>query len=149
MNESASSLIDIIEPSEPLVAVGANSLWFAVLLAVMLLLIIFIVLLWKNKWSAYRAVKRFRKLHQQIIEGKMLLPDGLVLLTQELRRGLKLAQQLPMQAPDIFAQKDKQLWTVFVQHLDKLRYQSGEALTVAQINIAAAQIGIWLRRYCR
>lgn len=149
MNESASSLIDIIEPSEPLVAVGANSLWFAVSLTVMLLLIIVLVMLWKKKWSAYRAVKRFRKLHQQIIEGKMLLPDGLVLLTQELRRGLKLAQQLPMQAPDIFAQKDKQLWTVFVQHLDKLRYQSGEALTVAQINIAAAQIEIWLRRYCR
>ena len=149
MNESASSLIDIIEPSLPEAAATTNWIWLALSLAVLLLLIVILLLLWKKKWPAYRAVKRFRKLHQQIVDGKMLLTDGLVLITQELRQGLKLAQQLPMQAPDSFAQKDKQLWPVFVQHLDKLRYQPGEALTVTQINIAAAQIEIWLRRYCR
>lgn len=148
MNESASSLIDIIEPSVPAAAATTNWLWLALSLAI-LLLIVGLLMLWKRKWPAYRAVKRFRKLHQQAIGGGMLLSDGLVLLTQELRQGFKLPQQLPKRAPAIFAQKDKQLWTVFVQHLDKLRYQPGEALTVAQINIAAAQIEIWLRRYCR
>ena len=149
MNESASSLIDIIEPLVPVVTVGTNTTLFTVSLAVLLSLIFILLMLWKKKWAAFRAIKRFRKLHQQIVDGKILLTDGLVLLTRELRQGLKLAQQLPMQAPEIFEQKDKQLWTAFVQHLDRLRYQPGETLTVAQINIAAAQIEIWLRRYYR
>ncbi len=149
MNESASSLIDIIEPAVPAVAVATNALWLAASLALLLLLIVVLLMLWKKKWPAYRAVKRFQKLHQRIVGGEMPLSDGLVLLTQELRQGLKLAQQLPKQAPEFFAQKDRQLWSVFMQHLDALRYRSGEALTVTQINIAAAQIEIWLRRYCR
>lgn len=149
MDESASSLIDIIEPLVPVVTVGTNTTLFAAALAVLLSLIFILLMLWKKKWAAFRAIKRLRNLHQQIVDGKIILTDGLVLLTRELRQGLKLAQQLPMQAPEIFEQKDKQLWTVFVQHLDRLRYQPGEALTVAQINIAAAQIEIWLRRYCR
>jgi hypothetical protein len=148
MNDAASGLIDIIEPALPAVAVTTNWLWLASSLAILLLLCVVIMMLWKKKWPAYRAIKRFQKLHQQIVGGEIPLSDGLVLLTQELRQGLKLPQQLSKQAPDIFKQKDKQLWPVFVQHLATLRYQSGEALTVAKINIAAAQIETWLRRYC-
>jgi hypothetical protein len=149
MTEQASGLIDIIEPAVPVAAEAGSWPWLAAAIVLMLLLIAILVLLWKKKWPAYRALKHLHKLHRQIVAGVIPLPDGLVLLTQELRRGLKLAQQLPRQAPDMFGQQDKQLWQEFVQQLDKLRYQPGAELTVAQLDPIVSQIEIWLRRYCR
>ena len=149
MNEQASGLIDIIEPAVPAAAEAGSWPWIAAAILFTLLLIAGLLLLWKKKWPPYRALKHLRKLHQQINAGVIPLPDGLVLLTQELRHGLKLAQQLPKQAPDIFVQQDKQLWQEFVQQLDKVRYQPGAELTVAQLSPIVSQIESWLRRYCR
>ncbi len=149
MSEQASGLIDIIDPAVPVAAEAGSWPWIAAAIVLMLLLLAGLLLLWKKKWPAYRALKHLRKLHRQIVAGLIPLPDGLVLLTQELRHGFKLAQQLPKQAPDMFDQQDKQLWQEFVQQLDKLRYQPGAALTVAQLDPIVSQIEIWLRRYCR
>jgi len=149
MNESASGLIDIIEPAAPMAAAAANWPWLAATLAASLLVIAMLLMLWKKKWPAYRAIKRLRKLQQQIIAGEVSLQHGVILLSQELRVGLKLAQQLPKQAPENFTQQDIQLWTEFVQRLDRLRYQHGEALAVAELAPIISRIETWLWRYCR
>jgi hypothetical protein len=149
MIEQTSGLIDIIEPAAPAVAQAAHWPWLAATLAVMLLLVVFALILWKKKFPAYRAIKQLRKLHQQILEGAVPVQDGLILLTQELRHGLRLAQQLPKQAPEFFAEQDKHLWQAFVQQLDSLRYRTDGTLTLAQLTPIVARMESWLRRYCR
>jgi len=149
MNEQSSGLMDIIEPAAPDVVASSQWQGMAAALVLMAFLVISLLLLWKKKWPAYRAVKKLRKLQQQIVTGTVSLQDGVILLNQELRQGLRLAQQLPKEAPQFFKQQDKLQWYPFLQQLDTLRYEAEAALTVAQVNAIADQIAIWLRRYCR
>ena len=149
MNEPASGLIDIIEPAVPIAPAAGSWLWVAVTGAVLVSLVIALLALWKNKWPAYRAIKHLRKLHQQVIAGELTPSDGVVLLVQELRHGLRLPQQLTKEAPQAFSQQDKHLWEGFVGQLDALRYQPGEMLTAAHLEPYFSQIEIWLQRYCR
>jgi ABC-type Fe2+-enterobactin transport system substrate-binding protein len=149
MNEQTSGLSDIVEPAVPVAAEAGQWPWIAATLIVVFLFIFFFLFLWKKKWPAYKAINKLHRVRKMMLAGEASRQDVLILFIQELRIGLKLPQQLPRQAPDIFLSQDQQKWPEFLLQLDRLRYETGAAPTITQLDSIATQIEVWLRRYCR
>ena len=70
-------------------------------------------------------------------------------IAQELRHGLGLAVLQAQNTPPRFLEKDRGLWSIFIQHLDTLRYQTEEDLTYTKLSPLFNQTESWLRRYGR
>lgn len=149
MNEASEGLIDIIEPAAPLMVESANWLWIAGLLAVLVLAVIGLWLLWKKKWPSYRAVKRLRKLQQQLLAGKLPPYEAILLLAQELQNSLGQKRLLRDAAPLNFQQQDSLLWPGLIKQIDAMRYQSDVKLDKDELAKIFAQAEKFLHRYSR
>ena len=155
MNEAASGvadiggLIDIIEPAAPVVAAAANWPWIAAVTAMLVMLAVAILLLWKYKLPAYRAVKRLRKLRQQALAGELTPHESIFMLALELRRGLGIKRLRAEEIPVMFKQQDRTVWPEFMQHLDTMLYQRGAELDAGVLAEPFVQIEKWLWRYSR
>lgn len=149
MNEASDGLIDIIEPAAPLMVEGVNWLRIAGLLAVLVLAVIGLWLLWKKKWPSYRAVKRLRKLQQQLLAGKLPPYEAILLLAQELQNSLGQKRLLRDAALLNFQQQDSLLWPGLIKQIDAMRYQSDVKLDKDELAKIFIQAEIFLRRYSR
>lgn len=149
MNEASDGLIDIIEPAAPLMVEGVNWLRIAGLLAVLVLAVIGLWLLWKKKWPSYRAVKRLRKLQQQLLAGKLPPYEAILLLAQELQNSLGQKRLLRDAAPLNFQQQDSLLWPGLIKQIDAMRYQSDVKLDKDELAKIFAQAEKFLHRYSR
>lgn len=149
MNEASDGLIDIVEPAAPLMVEGVNWLRIAGLLAVLVLAVIGLWLLWKKKWPSYRAVKRLRKLQQQLLAGKLPPYEAILLLAQELQNSLGQKRLLRDAAPLNFQQQDSLLWPGLIKQIDAMRYQSDVKLDKDELAKIFAQAEKFLHRYSR
>lgn len=149
MNEASDGLIDIVEPAAPLMVESVNWLWIAGLFAVLVLAVIGLWLLWKKKWPSYRAVKRLRKLQQQLLAGKLPPYEAILLLAQELQNSLGQKRLLRDAAPLNFQQQDSLLWPGLIKQIDAMRYQSDVKLDKDELAKIFAQAEKFLHRYSR
>lgn len=149
MNEASDGLIDIVEPAAPLMVESVNWLRIAGLLAVLVLAVIGLWLLWKKKWPSYRAVKRLRKLQQQLLAGKLPPYEAILLLAQELQNSLGQKRLLRDAAPLNFQQQDSLLWPGLIKQIDAMRYQSDVKLDKDELAKIFAQAEKFLHRYSR
>lgn len=149
MNEANNGLIDIIEPTAPVVVEAANSLWIALPLAGALLLAVMVWLWWKYKLPAYRAIRQVRALQKNFEAGAHTPHETLLMLALELRHGLGLKRL----RGDIFPQRckpqDRNLWPEFMQQLDAVLYQPEADLNQADISALFVKVEYWLSRYSR
>ena len=147
MNESVSSLIDIVEPMAPLQEAAKSEVWLAAVIVCTILLVAGLLFWWRKKKSSRLAVKRLKALRQHVSAGELNSHEMVFMLALELRRGLSLARLLPEAPPPGFQEEDVALWSPFIQRLDTLRYAPDVALDNQQLEALFVQTEIWLRRY--
>lgn len=149
MNDLASGLADIIEPTAP-VAEAASSMSWPVIVSILMLILAGAMVVWWRKQRAYRArIKRLQALRHTCQENELARHEMVSMLALELRRGLKLARMLEDEIPEVFQASDVALWPDFVRQLDALRYQPEVVLDKPQLDALFAQTEAWIRRYCR
>lgn len=149
MNEANSGLIDIIEPLPPGVADGSYGYWVAATIALLLILAAALLLLWKYKLPAYRALRRLRKLRQQSLAGELTPHESVFMLALELRHGLGIRRLRAEEVPVRFNRQDRALWPAFMHQLDALLYQSGAGVSADKLAALFVQLEKWLWRYSR
>lgn len=149
MNEVNSGLIDIIEPLAPRVAEGNSGYWVAATIALLLTLAAVLLILWKYKLPAYRAIKRLRKLRRQGLAGELTRHESVFMFALELRHGLGIKRLRAEEVPAGFKLQDRLLWAGFMHQLDAMLYQSGAEVSADKLAALSAQIEKWLWRYGR
>jgi hypothetical protein len=149
MSEANSSLIDIVEPTVPVVAETSSWVWLAGLIAVLVLLAIALFVLWKYKLPAYRALQRLRKLQIKLHAGEHTAHEAALLLALELRHGLGVKRLLAQDMPLDFKQQDRARWAEFMQQLDAMLYRHDAEPSADRLAALFEQAAYWLRRYSR
>ena len=149
MSESNSGLVDIIEPAVPMLVASTNWLWLALLAAVVVALFAALLLWWKYKLPAYRAVQRVRELHKKLHAAAHTQHETVLLLALELRHGLVLKRLRADILPERCTEPDQARWVEFMQHLDSLLYQPEVELTTEKMSAMFVHIEYWLQRYSR
>ena len=149
MNETSSSLIDIIEPAAPVMAETAGWLLVAGIIAAVLVFALALFVLWKYKFPAYVAVKRLRKLRNELQAGELTPHETVLMLALELRHGLAVKRLLAGKMPVQFKPHEHTRWAEFMDGLDALLYQHKAELSVDKLATLFTQTEYWLRRYGR
>ena len=155
MNEAASSaantsgLIDIIEPSLPVVAEGGSWLWLAAGVTLVFVLAGVSFYLWKYRLPAYRARQSVRDVQRQVLAGELTLHESVLVFALELRQGLSIKRLRAEEVPAVFSRQDAALWAAFMQNLEAMLYQSGADVTAEKQTALYIQIEQWLWRYGR
>jgi len=155
MSEAASAvvdtsgLMDIIEPSVPMVAVEGGWLWIVLAITLVFALAGALFYLWKYRLPAYRARQRLRALQRQVLAGELTLHESVLVYALELREGLAIKRLRAEEVPVTFNRQDAALWLEFMQNLEAMLYQSGADVTAEKQVALYAQIEKWLWRYGR
>lgn len=144
-----SGLMDIIEPVAPKLAEGGGWLGMALLIALVLLLSLLIVYLWKYKLPAYRSVKRVREVQRQIHSGELSLHESVLDLALGLRQGLGVKRLRADEVPANFRPQDAAMWADFMQQLESMLYQPGADMNAEKHAALYVKIEKWLWRYGR
>lgn len=150
MNDQTAGLADIIEPIAPLPDAGSNLIWFIIIGAVLIVLLVgWLIVWWRKQRPCRLMVKRLQALRHLSRAEELTRHEMVYLIALELRRGLNLARLLPDEIPAAFQGNDIARWPEFVQRLDALRYQPEIILNESQLETLMTQTETWLRRYCR
>ena len=149
MSDVASGLVDIIEPTAPVVVAATGMCWFVIAIILTVLLVIGLMVWWRKHRTCRARIKRLQVLRHTCQANELVHHEMIGMLALELRRGLKLARLRADELPEAFQPVDIALWADFVMQLDELRYQSKKLPDKAQLNALFAQVETWLGRYCR
>ena len=130
MNDATSGLIDIIEPTAPLVNTSnLPYIWLAAALA--LLLLISAAIWWRRQRSQRAARKRLRQLQHNLQVGNISQQQAAYALASELALAYRLRQLQAEQPPQPLPPALHADWTVLLAFLDQLRYQANAGTNAA------------------
>jgi len=149
MSEANSGLIDIVEPAAPAVNAADSWLWPLLLLAALVIASVILIVWWKYKLPAYRAVRRVRDLQKKQHAAEHTPHEILLMLALELRHGLGLKQLRAENLPARCSKQDCARWPEFMQYMDGLLYQHDAGLSEEKLADLFVQVEYWLRRYGR
>lgn len=149
VNEANDGLIDIIQPVAPVMVETGGWLWIAGFGIGLVLMAAVILVLWKYKLPAYRALRQVRSLQNKLETGTLAAQECVLLLALELRHGLGVKQLLANKMPEQFKQQDSFRWQEYIQQLDVMLYQHDPELNAAKLNSLFVQTESWLRTYSR
>ena len=129
MNDATSGLIDIIEPTAPLV--NTSNLPYIWLAAALALLLISGAIWWQRQRCQRAARKRLRQLQLTLLAGSVSQQQAAYALATELAQAYKLihlqAEHPPLTLPPAIHTD----WTYMLANLDKLRYQANAGMDAA------------------
>ena len=130
MNDATSGLIDIIEPTAPLVSTSSLPyIWLAVALA--LLLLVSSAIWWRRQRCQRAARKRLRQLQHKLQAGNISQQQAAYALASELAQAYRLRQLQADQPPQPLPPTLHADWTTLLNTLDQLRYQADASMDTA------------------
>lgn len=130
MNDATSGLIDIIEPTAPLVSTSSLPyIWLAAALA--LLLLISGAIWWRRQRCQRTARKRLRQLQHNLQAGNISQQQAAYALANELAQAYRLQQLHTDQPPQPLPPALHTDWTALLASLDRLRYQADASMDTA------------------